>query len=164
MATFFPMRNWVHVLRASGFVFRQRRTFGLRVINKTGVSIAKNVVVTISGYDVTSKLPKIVLADNDAAGLHTDCYVTKAAIANNAQADVFKGFMSSADINTSGATAAGDPVFLSATPGGFTHTAPTGAAVTRILVGYVQVKSATVGQIAWDVQPNVLNSTIDMNA
>lgn len=160
----FTIQNILGVLRADGFIFKKRRTLGLRVINKTGSSIAVNKLVTVSGYDTTSKLPKIVLADADAAGLHTDVYVTKAAIANNAQGDVWKGFMSSADIDTSSATAAGDPVYLSTTAGGWTATAPTGAAVTQQVVGYVQVKSATVGQIAWDVQIPNLWGTEDQNA
>lgn len=160
----FSLRNFTQVLRAGGLVFRNRRVIGIRVINKTGSTIAVNKLVSIQGYDVTSKFPKIVLADADAAGKHTDVYVTKAAILNGAIGDVYKGFMSTADLNTNSASAAGDPVYLSATAGAFTHTALTGAAVTRILVGYVQVKSATVGQIAWDIQPVELISSIDQNA
>lgn len=163
MATL-TFRNMFSNLRADGFGFKLRRGFFLPVINSTGSDIAVNKLVTISGYDVTSKLPKIVLADTDAAGLHTDVWVTRAAIANGKTGKVWKGFMSTPNIDTSSATAAGDPVYLSATAGAWTATAPTGAAVTQIIVGYVQVKSSTVGQIAWDVQPVKLYSTIDQNA
>jgi hypothetical protein len=156
-------RNFTSILRAGGFVFRSRRTLGIRVINKSGSSIAANKLVAISGYDTTSKLPKIVLADADAANLATDVYVTTAAIANNAQQDVYKGFMSSADLNTNSATTVGDPVYLSATAGAFTHTAPTGSNARVQIVGYVQVKSATVGQIAWDIQPPSQLGVNDIN-
>lgn len=164
MAFFPSVRNTTELVRAGGFLFRSRRMFGIRVINKTGSAIAANKIVTISGYDVTSKLPKIVLADSDAAALATDVYVTPKAVADGAKTDVYKGFMSPATIDTSGATTVGDPIYLHTTAGAFTHTAPTGTGVRRILVGYVQVKSSTVGQIAWDVQPTVLWATIDQNA
>jgi len=166
MAAFFTYRNYTHLMRAPGLLFRTARQLGVRVINKTGSSIAKNVPVCISGYDTTAKALKVVLADADAALIHQDVFITRAAIANNGVGYVYKGFMSSADINTSGATAAGDPVFLSTTAGGLTFTTgPTGAAVVQLVIGYVQVKSATVGQIFFDVQtyPNK-TGTVDANA
>jgi len=145
-------RNFWHILRADGFVFRGRRKFGILVINKTGVAIATDKLVAISGYDTTSKLPKIVLADADSANLATEIWVTNKSIADGKTATVFKGGMSAANLNTNSATAAGDPVYLSTTAGGFAHTAPADPAARQVIVGYVQVKSATVGQIAWDIQ------------
>jgi hypothetical protein len=164
MAGPFAYRNFTTLLRAPGLLFRDRRMLGMKVINKTGSSIAVNKLVSISGYDTTSKCVKVVLADADAAGLHTDVYVTRAAIANNAVGYVYKGFMSTATLDTNSATTAGDPVFLSGTAGAFTHTELTGVGKTSIIVGYVQVKSSTVGQIAWDIQPVKLYATIDQNA
>lgn len=125
---------------------------GLAVINKTGSSIAADKVVAISGYDVTSGLPKIVLADADVAA-HDDLYVTTAAIADAAEGVVVKGALSAANLNTNSASAAGDPVYLSTTAGAFTHTAPTAANARVHPVGFVVVKSATVGQILWVVGP-----------
>lgn len=144
-------RNFAGNLRADGFLLKGRRTHGIRVINKTGSSIAVNKPVAISGYDTTSKLAKIVLADADAAG-HLDVWITKAAIANGAIGNVFKGFMSTADLNTNSASAAGDPVYLDTTAGALVYTAPSGGDDRVQILGYVQVKSSTVGQIAWDVQ------------
>jgi hypothetical protein len=153
-------RNFWHILRADGFVFRGRRKFGLLVINKTGSTIATDKLVAISGYDTTSKLPKIVLADADSANLATEVWVTNKSIVDSKTATVFKGGMSAANLNTNSATSAGDPVYLSATAGAFAHTAPTGTDARQVIVGYVQVKSATVGQIAWDIQdPSKLAST-----
>jgi hypothetical protein len=158
-------RNFWHVLRADGFVFRGRRKFGLLVINKTGVTIATDKLVAISGYDTTTKLPKIVLADADAVNLATEVWVTNKAIADQKTATVFKGGMSAANLNTNSATSAGDPVFLDTTAGGFTSTQPTLVAARVVIVGYVQVKSATVGQIAWDIQdPSRLGVNDQTNA
>lgn len=140
------------VANAGGLLFKSRRTFGLPVVNKTGASIAANKLVAVSGYDTATKLPKIVLADADAANLATDVWVTSAAIADLASGKVYKGFMSVPTLDTSSVTTVGDPVFLDTVAGGFTATAPTGATARVVLVGYAQVKSASVGQIAWDIQ------------
>lgn len=145
-------RNFWHILRADGFVFRGRRKFGIMVINKTGSTIATDKLVAISGYDTTTKLPKIVLADADSANLATEVWVTNKSIVDQKTATVFKGGMSAANLNTNSATSVGDPVYLSATAGAFTSTAPTDPAARTVIVGYVQVKSATVGQITWDIQ------------
>lgn len=153
-------RNFWHILRADGFVFRGRRKFGILVINKTGSTITTDKLVAISGYDTTSKLPKIVLADADAANLATEVWVTNKSIVDSKTATVFKGGMSAANLNTNGVTSVGDAVYLDTTAGGFTATAPTSTQARQVLVGYVQVKSATVGQIAWDIQdPAKLAST-----
>lgn len=149
-----PPRNFASNVRAEGFLYRTRRTDGMPVINKTGSSIAANKLVALSGYDVTSKRLKIVLADADVAG-HADIWVTKAAIANGAKAYVYKGFISTADQNTNGVTTAGDAVYLDTTAGAFTATAPTSTNARQIIVGYAHVKSTTVGQIVWDIQPVV---------
>jgi hypothetical protein len=156
-------RNFTSILRADGFAFRQRRKLGLTVINKTGLTIAVDKLVAISGYDVTSKLPKVVLADADGANLSTDVFVTTRAISDGKTALVFKGALSAANLNTNAASAAGDPVYLSTTAGGFTVTAPTAVNARTQIVGYVQVKSATVGQIAWDIQPSSRLGTQDLN-
>lgn len=154
-------RNFNSALRAHGFVFRDgRRTLGVKVINKSGSDIAADKLVAISGFDVTSKMMKIVLADADSIGLATEVFVTRTVIHNNAQGHVFKGFTSVSNIDTSGAGTVGDPLFLSTTAGGFTFTAPTGANARQIIVGYASVKSASVGRVVWDVQePNVIGSS-----
>lgn len=147
-------RNYYHVLRAEGLLFRAHRRFGLAVINKTGSNIAADKVVCISGYDVTSKRPKIVLADADAAGLAGDLWYTPIGITNGKTGNVFQGGMSNANLNTNAVTTVGDAVYLDTTAGGFTATAPTGPNARQVVVGYAHVKSATVGQIKWDIAEN----------
>lgn len=119
------------------------------VINKTGLSIAADKLVCLSGLDATSGKPKIILADADVAG-SDDIFVTTAAIANNASGVVVQFALSAADLDTSGATSAGDPVFLSAaTAGAFAHAAPSGNDDRVEPVGFVVVKDGAVGQIRW---------------
>ena len=125
---------------------------GLAVINKTGSSIAANALVAVAGLDTTSGNPKIVLADADVAA-HDDVWVTTAAIANNASGVVYKGALSPASLNTNSASTAGDPVYLSTTAGGFAHSAPSASNSRVQPVGFVVVKSASVGQILWVIGP-----------
>lgn len=134
------------ILRAGGLAFQKQTKLGMTVINKTGASIAVDKLVAITGYDVTSQRPKIVLADADIAS-HFDVWVTVAAIADGSTGIVYKGGMSSALLNTNSFATAGDPVYSSGTAGGFLVTPVSGS----ILVGFVVVKSATVGQIAWHI-------------
>ena len=156
-------RNFSSRLRADGFVFRKHRKLGLRAINKTGSNIAKDKLVAVSGYDTTAKLPKIVLADADVAG-HRDVWVTLAAISDNEEGHVYKGGLSAATLDTNSASAAGDPVYLSTTAGGFLHTAPTGATARQQIAGYVITKSATVGQIHWDIQEPIKVGADDLQS
>lgn len=129
-----------------------RRThLGIAVINKTGSTIVADKLVALTSVDATSGLPKIVLADADVAA-HDQIFVTTASILNNATGTVVKGATSAATLNTNSASAAGDAVYLDTTAGGFAHSAPTGATARVIVVGYVLVKSATVGQILWSIE------------
>lgn len=142
---------------AGGFVNKKYRGNGIRVINKTGSDIAVDKLVAVVGYDTTAELPKIVLADADVAA-HRDVWVTREEINNDATGFVYKGGLSAPNLNTNSASAAGDPVYLSTTAGGFAHTAPSTAISREQIVGYVVTKSATVGEIHWDIQePNVLS-------
>lgn len=150
MAQFKNFQNFGSILRADGFATKKYRKHGLRVINKSGSSIGADKLVAVSGYDTTAELPKVVLADADDP-THTDVWVTKAAIANNSEAIVWKGFLSDDNLDTNSASAAGDPVYLSSTAGAFAHT----PATRQQVVGYVTAKSATVGQIHWDVQDSL---------
>jgi hypothetical protein len=124
-----------------------------RVINVSGSTIGVDKLVAITGLDATSGRPTIVLADADVAA-HDDVWVTTAEILTTAEGTVTKGpTLSAANLNTNSASAAGDPVYLSTTAGGFAHTAPTGATARVQPAGFVVVKSATVGQILWLVSP-----------
>jgi hypothetical protein len=123
---------------------------GVKAINKTGSSIAKNKVVALVGLDTTTKLPKMVLASATDPS-HTNLFITDYAVSNGASANVYKGLMSAANLDTSGATAAGDAVYLSATAGAFTSTAPIDSAGGINPVGNVIVKSATVGTVLFNL-------------
>lgn len=135
----------------------------LAVINKTGVTIDAGKLVAVSGLDATSGKPKIVLADADVAA-HDDVYVTTAAIETDDEGHVYKGALSAADLNTNSASTAGDPVYLSATAGAFAHTAPTGATARVQPVGFVVVKSATLGQILWLISQTRAIGTNELQA
>lgn len=138
-------------LKAGGFAFDKAPKLGRRVINETGSDIDADKLVAVSTtLDPTAGVPNVVLADADTAG-HTDLYVTSAAIANGATGYVYKGALSAANLNTNSVTAAGDAVYLSETAGAFAQTAPITGGTRVIPVGFVIVKSATVGQIYWDL-------------
>lgn len=157
-------RNFNSGLRAHGFIFRDgRRTLGMKAVNKSGSAIAANKLVAISGYDTTTKHMKIVLADADSANLATEVFVTRSSISNNALGTVYKGFTSTSDQNTNGVTTVGDPLYLDVTAGAFTATPPAGGNARVLIVGYAQVKSATIGQIAWDVQAPQKLGSADFN-
>lgn len=164
MANIKNVRNYASVIRAAGFLTREAgRLEGMKVINKTGSAIAINKLVAISGFDVTSKLPKVVLADADAADLATDVFVTLQAISDGKVGNVWKGGTSTAVLNTNFGTV-GDPVYLDITAGAFTGTMPTALNARVLIVGYTLVKSATVGQIRWDIKttPSKMGS-LDQN-
>lgn len=139
-------------MKVGGVVHDKFPLNGLQVINKTGSDIAINKLVAVVGFDTTANRPKVVLADANTA-THTNVYVTLTAITNNAEGIVWKGGQSTPVLNTNSATTVGDPVYLSETAGSFAHTAPSGNASKVIPVGWVTVKSATVGVIDWYIGP-----------
>jgi hypothetical protein len=134
---------------------------GLTVSNATGSSIAADKLVAVVGWDGTNGCPSIALADADA-GVKLATFVTTAAIADGATGTVYKTALSSASLNTNAGNV-GDPVYLDTTAGGWTLTAPTAANATVQILGRIKVKSATVGQIAWDLYGNYPFSKIGTN-
>lgn len=150
------------VVVAGGFVNDTYKFNGVKVYNESGAQIEEDKLVAIIGYDTTQKLPNVVLADaNNPA--HKDVYVTLGDIANNAAGYVFKGGLSDADLDTSGVAAAGDPVYLSETAGGFTATKPGGSDVTVLPVGWAIADSSTVGQIHWHIgEPERVDSAYEV--
>lgn len=145
------MNYGARAFNAGGLVHKRYQHNGFPVINSSGSSIAAAKLVVILGFDTTSKRPKIVLADADAASTHKDVYMTFAAVATGSETIVWKGGLSDANLDTSGATSVGDPVYLSTTAGAFTHTAPSASNSVVIPVGWVVAKSSTVGQIFWHI-------------
>lgn len=150
-------RRFSQKLLADGFVFANTPKIGIKVINKTGSAISADKLVAITGFDVTTKRPKIVLADSDL-GTQYDFYVTDAAIPDGTKGVVYKGAQSASNLDTSGAATVGDPVYLSGTAGAFVHTADFTKSV--VPVGFVTVKSSTVGAIYWQLPQGMLASGI----
>lgn len=148
----FKFRDNASVIKTKGLVYKSTTTLGIQVINKTGADIAANKLVAVTGYDVTSKRVKVVLADADVAA-HDDIYVTKEIISNGKQGHVYKGFLSPATLDTSSVTTVGDPLYLHTSAGAFTATAPTASNAMAVPVGFAAVKSSTVGQIFWQIGP-----------
>lgn len=106
-------------------------------------------------------VPKVSKADADLASVvgQVALFVVVSDIANGETGVAFKRSIvrGTADValNTNGA-AVGDPVYLSATAGGWTLTRPNtnglgGSSITAQIVGRVMVASATVGQIQFDL-------------
>ena len=119
------------------------------VIGDSG-GVAAGDIVAVTGYDSTTGYRKIKPADANDATLMRDLFYAPNAIAAAATGYVTKGVVVTAQ-NTSAASAVGDPIFLSATAGAWTLTAPTGAGTRQIEVGSVLVKSASVGVINIDL-------------
>ncbi len=144
---------------------------GISVINKTGSTIAIDKAVVLSGLDSASGLPKIILANAGSAG-HVQPFITVEAIADGQVSEVYMSVTSQNNLNTNSFTSVGDPVYLSTSSGGFTQTAPSASTQRVIPIGFVLVKSATIGQILWltqlpikygslDFQSAVIGGTID---
>lgn len=127
--------------------------FRLLVRNGTGSSIAKGKLVYLSGYDATSRRLKVTLADADDP-VKQAVAVTEHAIPDSTNSWVaLEAIVGGQD--TSGSTV-GDPVYLSATAGAFTLTAPSGADQIVQKVGQVKSVSATTGQIHFSL-PGVIS-------
>jgi hypothetical protein len=101
----------------------------------------------ISGYDATSRCVIVEKADNDAS--KPAQLIAAAANAGTTTSEARDIYTLTAQ-NTNTATV-GDPVYLSATAGGWTLTPPTAANERSQIVGRVTVKSATVGEILFDL-------------
>jgi hypothetical protein len=130
---------------------------GLTVKNVSGGSLSVGDLVYVTGTTTspatgTDPVATVTKADADAAGAaKVASYVVTKAMANNAFGKVGK-YLVARGINTSSYGVAGDPVYLSTTAGASTATAPTLGNVQ--IVGYVAVKSATVGIIVYNLNSN----------
>lgn len=122
---------------------RQMFTAGVGAVacvNKTGSGLAKGALVTISGCDATAGLLKASAASWPAsAGMPV--FVLAAAIANNATGTAYAAALISG-LDTSGAAAVGDPVYLGVA-GAWAYTAQ------GPIIGRVTVKDPTTGAIAF---------------
>lgn len=124
---------------------------GLKVRNESGGAFASGDLVCTSGWSETHTRHLVVLADADAVRTGA-AWILRAALANNANDLAFKQHRLTG-LNTD-ALNVGDPIYVTgtATTGNtYTGVAPTGAAVRQQIVGRVAVKSATVGEIEFDL-------------
>jgi len=114
-------------------------------------NITAGQLVYVSGYDSTNTQFKLKVADADAAASARDLYFVPTAILDTATDGV--GYKTGALTaqNTDSASAVGDPVYLSETAGGWTLTAPSGAADHVVEVGTVAVKHASTGVVHFDL-------------
>ncbi len=134
---------------ATGVVASKR--IGLPVDNSTGGTLTAGTLVYISGYDASTGAPQVTKADGDS---HLAEYVLSADIANAAAGVVYRGYTLGSQ-DTSGESV-GDPVYLSATAGGWTATALTGAAQVSQKVGVVVTSHASTGQVQFDLPGELL--------
>jgi len=130
---------------------------GLTVKNVFAGTLAVGDLVYVTGTTTspatgTDPVATVTKADADAAGAaKVATYVVTKAMAQNSFGKVGK-YLVARGLNTSAYGSAGDPVYLSTTAGGSTPTAPTLGNVQ--IVGYVAVKSATAGIIAYNLNSN----------
>ena len=114
------------------------------VYNGTGSQIDAGELLHVTGYDATNAALEVELADADTSGRPAHL-VADANIANGATGEAVDIY-TLAGQNTSAASV-GDPVYLSATEGGWTLTPPAGADQIRQVVGFVTVSHASTGEI-----------------
>jgi hypothetical protein len=130
---------------------------GLTVKNVFAGTLAVGTLIYINGTTTSpatgfNPVATITKADADLAGVASQAaYVVTKAMTQNSFGKVGK-YLVQRGVNTSSWAAAGDPVYLSTTAGAPTPTAPTLGTVQ--IVGYVAVKSATVGIIVYDLRSN----------
>lgn len=136
---------------------------GLFVENAFAGDLAVGTLVYISGINTTAAnyaaglgLPKVTKADADAtAPANVATYVVTEIIKQSGFGKVARAFRS-VNVDTSAYALAGDKAYLSATAGATTETAPAG---TVQIVGYVEVKSSTVGVIVYDLRHATITSS-----
>jgi hypothetical protein len=124
---------------------------GLPIRNATGSAMSAGNLVYVSSWSETYKRFLVTLADADAAGRGNAVFVLRTAISNNQNGYGYKTHRLQS-LNTSAASAVGDPVYLSTTAGGWTLTAPASSGGVNQIVGRVAVDDATVGEVEFDLE------------
>lgn len=125
-------------------------SLGPIVYNNSGSGMSAGDLVYPSGYDATIELQEVSLADADDPAKQA-VWVLPADI-DNGDVGVVAPIAYVDGLDTSGFSAVGSVVYLSATAGGITGTAPTGDRL-RQAVGRVAVKHASTGAVQFDVEP-----------
>lgn len=130
---------------------------GLDVENAFAGVLAVGTLVYVSGVNTTSGVSQVSKAS--ATGLapsNIATYVVLEAIPQSGYGKVTRA-ATLINVDTSLYALAGDVVYLSSTAGASTPTDPSiGGSAVRQRVGYVKVKSATVGEIVYDLVSNTV--------
>lgn len=135
---------------------------GLRVENAFAGTLTVGTLVYVVGVNTTSTdinvlgIPQVTKADADAAApANVAKYVVTEAIPQSGYGNVARAF-TQINVDTSTYTTVGDPVYLSTVAGTSVPLDPSTALplATGQRVGYVKVKSATVGEIVYDLLSN----------
>lgn len=130
------------------------RTRGEYVYNDSGGTLAAGDLVYFSGWHQPS-LPerpcrKVKKADANGTDAPAQA-VVRNSIVSGSIGRVYATYRLT-DQNTNSASAAGDPVYLSNTAGGWTLTDPSLSGTSRKqIVGYVAVKNATTGVVEFNL-------------
>lgn len=130
-------------------------SFGTGFTVQAATNLAKGDLVYISSVTAAG-VPIVSLSKADAMGKPAQLVITDATILSGAQGTAQVSGLSAATLNTNAATV-GDPVYLSTTgttTNTWTLTDPAAAGARSQIVGRVNVKSATVGQIAYNLVGN----------
>ena len=117
----------------------------ITVYNDTGSEIAAGKLLYISGYNTTNSCYEIGLADADDPGKPAQLIASETISITSTGEAVKKHNMTAQD--TSGTTV-GDPIYLSATAGEWTDTAPTGDSQTQQEVGVIKTVNASTGIVS----------------
>jgi hypothetical protein len=116
--------------------------------NETGSTFEPGDICYVNGYDETEDRFTLALADADSVGLAAmNLWTTRESLATATNGTFHKTYRETAQATDT--TTEGDRVYLSTTPGDWTYTSPQDGdpnGVT-VVVGYVAVVSATVGEV-----------------
>jgi hypothetical protein len=126
---------------------------GLPVRNATGGTLTKGTLVYVNGWHAASGAYSV--AKSSALTYATPAvWIVLADIADGANGTVGRHLTLTGQ-NTNAGTV-GDAVYLNTTAGGYTLTNPPATGEFLQIVGRISVKSATVGQIEFDLESTVL--------
>jgi len=114
------------------------------VYNGTGSQLDAGQLLHVVGYNAANAALQVELVDADASGKPAHL-VANADIADAATGEAVDVYRLTGQNTSAGAV--GDPVFLGATAGGWTLTAPGGADQIKQVVGFVAVDHASTGEI-----------------
>ena len=140
---------WIAGQTSTGHI--QSIRLGIPVDNSTGGTLTAGTLVYVSGYDASSGAPQVTKADGDSRLAE---YVLQADISDGTTGYAFRGY-TLGSLDTS-ASSVGDPIYLSATAGGWTATALTGSAQLSQRVGVVVTSHASTGSVLFDLPGELL--------